>query len=242
VVQRGRQRGVTLIELLVAIALVALLAGGMVLGVGAIGNARLRESSTIVAAAVRAAYNHANATSRPTRVVFDFGERTVTIEEAEGKMFLESGDRTGGAAAATDAEREAVAASEEILEGTRAPRPDFKPVTKLLGFSSDLDESGVQKPVAQRSLSREIYFRSIEVAHDDEPATDERVYLYFWPGGQTESAAIQLQRGVETDVSESDIITVLVSPLTGKVQIVGGERSIERPTDDEEASEREDTL
>lgn len=41
----GPARGVTLIEVLVAIALVALLFGGAMMGLGAIGSARLREAT-----------------------------------------------------------------------------------------------------------------------------------------------------------------------------------------------------
>jgi general secretion pathway protein H len=67
------------------------------------------------------------------------------------------------------------------------------------------------------------------------------VYLYFFPGGQTERAAIQLQKSNLDDVADSDVITILVSPLTGKVDIRGGPFDMLRPRDDSEASEREDS-
>ncbi len=231
---RPTQRGTTLIEVLVAITLVVLLSGGMYVGIGGLSSARLRESSTLIAGAVRVAYNHANATSRPTRLVFDIGERTISVEDSEGRMFVQSGDRTGGAAAATELEREIVAETEEILEGPRPARPSFQPVKKLLGFDPD-------KPGAGKTLASGIYFRQIEVAHDDDPATSERVYLYFWPGGQTERAAIQVQKSNGDDVANSSIITVLVAPLTGKVTLVGGAVDMPRPIRDEDISEREDT-
>jgi len=230
--RQARKRGVTLIEILVAIGIALLLAGGMIMGVGALSGARLRESSTLVAGAIRVAYNHANATSRPTRVVFDIKERTIHIEDTEGRMLLQSGDRTGGAEAATELEKEVVEEAERIVEGPRAPRPMFRPVKKLLGF--DTEGKGA------KHLASKIYFRQIEVDHEDGAVTEGRVYLYFWPGGQTELAAIQLQKSNLDDVPDSSIITVLVSPLTGKVKILGGRVDMPRPRNDEEASDRED--
>jgi len=232
---RHHQRGVTLIELLVAIAIVAMLAGGAIMGVGALSSAHLRESATLVASAVRVAYNHANATSRTTRLAFHFAERTITVEDSAGKMFLQSGDRTGGAADASDIEEEVIAESEAILDGPRAPRPSFSPIKNLLGFDGN---SGA---VATKPLGRKIYFRQIEVAHDDEPATSEVSYLYFFPGGQTERASIQVQKTAEADVEDNDILSIVVAPLTGKVQIVSGPVDMPRPLSDDEASEREDT-
>jgi general secretion pathway protein H len=237
--ERGRnlrsQRGVTLIEVLVALSIAAMLAGVAFIGMGGLSSARLRESSTLIVGAVRAAYSHANATSRPTRIVFDFEAETIALEDSVGRMFVQNGDRTGGAAAATDLEQEAVAESEAILEGPRAPRPTFQPVKKILGFEHD-DSKGV----AMKQLATGIHFRQIEVAHEDEEATTDRVYLYFWPGGQTERASIQIQKGEETDAEDHEIITVLVSPLTGKTAVVGGPVEMPRPRTDEEASERQD--
>ncbi len=230
---RAGSRAVTLIETLVAIALVAVLAGMAFLGMGLLRSARLRQSTTLIAGAVRAAYNHANATSRPTRLVFDFASRTIAIEESAGRMLLQHGERTGGAAGADEIEQEAVAAAEEILEGPRAPRASFQHV-KTLGFQT---EKGTA-----RELPQSVYFRQIEVAHEEEPVTEERVYLYFWPGGQTERAAIQVMLGNDNNAEDNKVMTVQVlSPLTGKIAIDRGPIEMPRPRTDEEESERDDT-
>ncbi len=221
---------------MIVVGLVAMLAGGTFVGLGGLSSARLRESSTSIVSAIRIAYNHANATSRPTRLVFDFESRTVTIEDSPGRMFLRQGERTGGAAAATDMERAVIAESEEILGGPRASRASFQPVGKILGFEYDAD-----KETSKKTLAEGIFFRRIEVAHEDAPVTEDRVYLYFWPGGQTERAAIQIQK-TQGDVDEGDIITITVSPLTGKTMILGGALDMPRPISDEDVSERADTL
>jgi general secretion pathway protein H len=230
-----KQRGATLVELLVAIAIAAMLAGGAVAGVGALSSARLRQSASLIASAVRIAYNHANATSRTTRLVFDFNARTVSIEDSAGKMFIQSGDRTGGAAAANEVEQAVVEESEAILEGPRAPRPQFSPVKNLLGFEGDKGRDPT-KPLGDK-----IYFRQIEVGHEEEAVTQERVYLYFFPGGQTERASIQVQKGADPDVEENRVLSITVAPLTGKVVVIGGSVDMPRPQSDEEASERSDS-
>ena len=236
----NRQRGVTLIEVLITVALIGVLTGGLFLGAGGLSSARLKRSASLVTGAIRVAYNHANATSRPVRLVFDFDARSITLEEGAGRMLVRQGERSGGAMGATEAEREANAAAEEIVEGPKAPRATFQAVRSGGGDDGDGGGRGGGEERA-KTLSRGIHFLQIEVDHEDEPVESERAYLYFWPGGQTERAAIQLMRGTDRDdVDDSDVITLLVAPLTGKVEIRGGAVEMARPLTEEEASERED--
>ena len=230
---RGRGRGVTLIELLVTLAIVGALAGVTILGMGATSSARLKRSASMVTGAVRVAYAHANAISRPVRLVFDFEQRTVILEESSAQLFIDKRDRTGGAAAATEAEKVAQEQAEAILKGPRAPRPSFEP-TKAFGFDSEEGKSG-------KELSAGIRFLSVETAHTEEPEIAERAYLYFWPGGQTERAAIIITRGDGEDDDDSDFLTVLVSPLTGKCELKPGKVAMPRPRTDEEESDRADS-
>jgi len=90
-----------------------------------------------------------------------------------------------------------------------------------------------------KPLERGIRFRQVQTAHDHEPRKEGRAYLYFWPGGQTERAAIQLKIGEGDD--ETNTVTLLVAPLTGKVTVKDGAVEMPQPQDDQEASEREDT-
>src|SRR5690606_429834 len=110
-----------------------------------------------------------------------------------------------------------------------APRPSFTAVEKILGFEHD-DGQSVKR------LREGVSFRLIEVAHDEEPIVDGRAYLYFWPGGMTQNAAIQIQKD-----GDDDVITITVSPLTGKTRIHDGSVEMPRPRTDAEASEREDS-
>ncbi|WP_437857685.1 pilus assembly FimT family protein [Sorangium sp. So ce363] len=228
---RRRTRGLTLVEVLITVTVIALISGSVMLGMGAVTSARLKRSAALLAGAVRVAYAHANAKSKPVRLVFDFEERMIVLEESAGDLLVERNDRAGGAAAATEAEKAATAEAEAILKGPRAPRPSFEPA-KVFGFNPEKDRPG-------KELSSGVRFLQVETGHQDEPVTEGRAYLYFWPGGQTEHAAIQLSLG--GGETEDAVMTVLVSPLTGKTDIRKGKASMPRPRDDAEASEREDT-
>jgi general secretion pathway protein H len=229
--RRHGERGVTLMEVLLVVAIVAVATGVAMLGSGVADGARLRRSSVLIASAIRVAYGHANATGRTVRLVFNFEQRTVAIEEAAGSMSLAKNERTGGAAAATEAERKAMEEADGILHGPRSARPSFRPV-KSFGFSVDKGRTG-------KELERNIRFLQIETGHQDDVVLADQAYLYFWPGGQTERAAIQLSVGASK--IDSDIVTILVSPLTGKADLRRGKVPMVRPRDDNEASERRDT-
>lgn len=230
---RGARAGVTLVEVLITLAVIALMGGASMLGIGVLQSARLKRSAVMVSSAVRAAYSHANATSKPVRLVFDFETRTVTLEESTSKLLLAKNDRTGGAAAATEAERIAVEEAESILKGPRAARPQFQPA-KAFGFDPDGGKPG-------KELEPDVRFLQIETAHQEEPET-ERAYLYFWPGGQTERAAIQLIRGSpDADGADENVMTILVSPLTGKVELKKGKIAMLRPRDERDESERDES-
>jgi general secretion pathway protein H len=229
----ARSRGITLIEVLISLAIVGFIAGIGILGVGAQKSSRMRGGAVLIAGAVRTAYAHASGVSKPLRLVFDIQERQIVLEESDETLTLVKNDKTGGAAAATEAEREAVEESESILKGPRAPRPSFRP-TKAFGFNPDAQKDG-------KSLPSGVRFVQIETGHEEEPATEGRAYLYFWPGGQTERAAIQLTTAApDEEVTDENSMTILVSPLTGKTEIKKGLLKMARPRDDKEESERDE--
>ena len=79
----------------------------------------------------------------------------------------------------------------------------------------------------------------MQTTHDDKARTSGRAYLYFWPGGRTELAAITIRIGDSTD--DDLAMTLLVAPLTGKVKIKAGAVELKVPTDDNTASDRQDS-
>ena len=230
---RAGRRGMTLVELLITLAILTLLTGAAVMGLGTIRRARLRQSAVLVASAVRVAYGHATATGKELRLVFNFEERTVVLEEASGKLGTQRKGNTGGAAAATEIEQKAEEEAERITKGPKTPKPKFSP-TKAFGFEGPDGNSGKQ-------LADSVRFLSVDTQHQEAALEEDRAYLYFWPGGQTERAAIQLVLGNPAEADpEKDIITIIVAPLTGKTTMQKGKFEMPRPRDDSEESEASD--
>lgn len=230
---RAARGGMTLVEVLITVAIIAVVMGIAVVGMGVTSGARMKRSSTMIAGAIRVAYGHANATSKTVRLVFDFDQQQVILEESADRHLIQHGDRAGGAAAADELEQAAIDAAKSITDGPKAARARFHP-TKAFGFNPDKDRKG-------KELARGIKFFQVETAHLDEPIDAGRAYLYFFPGGQTERAAIQLSVANPEMTDDADFMTIVVSPLTGKSSLQRGRVELPRPRDEEEASERQDT-
>ena len=217
-------------EVLVSIAIAAMLTGAIVFGSGMFSSNRERAAATLIVAGVRIGLTRANSTGKPTRMVFDLDNERVTLEEASSSLMLrqkEEGASTGaGAEAANDVEKKAREEAERILDGPRAPRARFTAI-KQGGFN-DNDPKG-------RELGKGIEFRQVHTEHDGQARTKGRAYLYFWPGGATERAVVQLKR---SDGGEG--LSVSISPLTGRAKIERGRVELPEPPSDGELSEREE--
>ena len=225
--------GMTLIEVLVVLVLVGLLTSVVVLGIGGIGSARLRGSATLVISLSKVAITRANATGRPVRIVFDLEQNRIALEEATGSRLLrvKEGDKStgAGAEASTDAEKQAEAQAENFLQGARVARPNFVPTKRV--------ELGGENMGAGRALESGIVYRQIQTDHDSKARTEGRAYLYFWPGGATEWASVQLK-----SKGKKDVLTVLISPLTGRSQIKLGAVELPNRNSDGDINEREESL
>jgi general secretion pathway protein H len=231
---RARAGGLTLIEIMVVIAIIGIVTAVAVAGSMQLPSARLRRSAVMITSAIKVAYTRATATSRDLRLVMDLDNQKIWLEESDLPMLTQSRDKTGtgGADPVTTAEQAAVAEGAKIVKGPPIPKPRFHPI-EAYGFG-DLESGKGGRP-----LQNGIAFLSVQSEHDDAPRTEGRAYLYFWPGGRTERAAVQLRIGKSPRLDQA--LTMLVAPLTGKVTMKNGAVDLQIPTDDSQASEREDT-
>jgi general secretion pathway protein H len=236
---RASSRGLTRIEIFVVIAIIALVTGVAVAGSGQLPSARLRGAATMLASAIKVGYTRATSTSRDLRLVMDMDTQQIWLEQSDLPMLVSSKgkDAALGADPMTAKEKEAIQEGEKILKGPPVPKPRFTPVASW-GFG-DSQDTGKGGGKGGKPLQRGITFRAVQTTHDDKARTSGRAYLYFWPGGRTELAAITIRIGESTD--DDLAMTLLVAPLTGKVKIKGGAVELKIPTDDTTASDRQDT-
>jgi general secretion pathway protein H len=223
----------TLVEVLIVIVLIAVLSAGIFFGSGMFSSSRQRAAATLIVSGVRLGVTRANATGRPVRMVFDLDNKRILLEETSGKMLRVKEDDSSGAGAepATEAEQKARAEAERIVEGVNKSRPVFAPV-KQFGFDGD-------EPGAGRELGKGIEFLQIQTEHDEQPRKEGRAYLYFWPGGGTERASIQIRKQGSSDADSG--LTIMVSRLTGRAKIERGAVELPEPrSDGDQVSEREE--
>jgi general secretion pathway protein H len=226
---RSAARGLTLVEVLIVVSLIALLAGGVMLGPGMLRSTQVRAAATLIVSGVRLGITRANNSGRPVRLVIDFETRRVLLEEATTKGFVrDAEDVAGGAEAANDQERELREETDPILDGPRAPRPRFQVLKEL----SDPEGGEPGRPVGTG-----VQLVAVQTERDEEKITAGRAYLYFWPGGLTERASIQLRRGGSGD---DPGLTVMVSSLTGRATIQRGQIDLPPAREDDGFSEREE--
>src|SRR5688572_3270505 len=83
-----RRSGMTLIEILVVLAILGLIAGILVIGVGRAGKLELRAEAGKLAAALRSGFDRAAASGAHHRVILDLDAESFQLERCEGKIRL----------------------------------------------------------------------------------------------------------------------------------------------------------
>ena len=198
-------KGFTLIELMVAIGILALVTAGAFSGIAAVDGARTREAAGKVSAAVRESFDRAALSGELHRLVFDVGGSTMHLESADGLFALPAVSKDLGE---TSQERERRLAeeeddlydglSEEAKEGLKALRepPTWSPVDGVLGEGVDL---GSAKVLSFWSDATETF------------QTDGPGVLYFFPRGETQDAVFWVGE------SDDETFTVRIDGMAARI-------------------------
>jgi len=233
-------RGFTIIELMVAMAVAALLFAALIFGLGALTGARARQAMGELGGAARSLYDTAALSGNTCRLVLllprdDSAEFAYRAECANGPV-TSSMDRDQEI---RDATKAAVEAYKKGSRGSRSA-PDPRTATSSAGGYGSYGASGstlldvldsekarVEKAAAFSAFSTpEIQPRkmtgvrvSVRTSHQRAKIDAGLAYLYFFPQGYTERAQVTVRQG-------KNVWTLLVSPITGKTSIVDGEPEI----------------
>lgn len=224
------QRGLTLIEISIAIIIVAMLFSAAVMGIGSLTGAKAKGSAGELAGLIRSLYDSAALRGKTCRLVFEIPDpkseqaTRYHAECAEGAVTTardrdetlraenterERAARNRGSGGGRDERRSYVGggsgtnapSAQELLEGEKLR------VENAARFSSYTSEE-----VPARELPADVKV-SVWTRNQRQPVENGVAYLYFFPQGYTEKAYVYVQQG-------DNVWTLDVSPLTGKVQIV----------------------
>lgn len=243
---RRVHRGFTLIELMVAMAVAALLFAALILGLGALTGSQARKAMGELGGAARSLYDTAALTGNTCRLVLllprdDSAEFAYRAECANGPV-TSSMDRDQEI---RDATKAAVEAYRKGTRGSRSANPPPDPRAAASGSGPygsygssgssgstlldllDSEKARVEKAAAFSAFSTpEIQPRkmsgvrvSVWTSHQRAKIDSGLAYLYFFPQGYTERAQVTVRQG-------NNVWTLLVSPITGRTSIVDGEPEI----------------
>jgi general secretion pathway protein H len=238
-VSRRHERGLTLIELVVAMSIVTLLVTLTVVSADAITGQKAKSATGELAGTIRSLYDTASLTGKTCRLAFELpGERDedgsvkVSAECAQGavttsrdreEVLREARDESDRLARETDRDRR----RREDEERDRLSRDDDdKNLQDLMAEEKERVEAAARFQGFQSSQVKPRAFPSnvrisVWTRHQREPVRSGLAYLYFFPQGFTEQAQIVVRQG-------GNAWTLSVSPLTGKTSVV--DRELEAPS------------
>ena len=223
----------TLIEILIVIALFALVATGVSMGIGALHRTKLRSAAMDVAAACRFAYHRAVTTGHTVRVGLDLDAHALAIEEADGQVMLAMDDERDMNEEEDDAAVDPWQAAQAALDdqmsaqlnrstfqvipksnGEPNPRYNWQPLPVSDGREVlEAMQAGGREAAMAAGREAEVRIPRLFTPHEREPRETGRGYIYFFPGGRTEHAVVQITDG------EDNVYSIEVHALTGRAEI-----------------------
>ncbi|MBL4687776.1 MAG: type II secretion system protein [Nannocystaceae bacterium] len=248
---RASQRGMTLIEILIVIGVLGLMLSMVVIGFSSGRNAETSRKVNQVANLVRYGYDKARVTGQHYRMLVDFENKFIGLQEGDGRMYLPATDRDGKLVAYDESKAEQPAKRDEraeqsfnqsvqaeIVGGAGAagdgeasyedaldpykPHPRKVPRRKPPLFQRFEDDNALPDLAQKIEFGDNFKIVSVRTAEDLQPIESGTASIYFFPRGRTQQTHIQIQ-----DKEGENLFTIKVAPLTGRVTIVDGHEDLE---------------
>jgi general secretion pathway protein H len=182
--------GFTLVELLVVIALIALIGGFALPSVTSAFRLSLNSATREIASIVKETYNSAAMTGKVHRMVFDIKENQYWVEVGPSNVLLHTTE-----------------SKEREERMNRFSRPDDRPKAPSFALAS-----GVTRK--KKSLPRGVEFEDVITEQSPEPITEGLAYAHFFPHGISERAQVHLKDGSKHQ------ITLVFSALLGRTRLI----------------------
>jgi general secretion pathway protein H len=185
---RAAERGLTLIELMVSIAIIVLMAGVAILGVSSIRSADVGTTANVLSGAMRYVASLAVTFNKTHRLVIDLDGARYWTEVADeddpcSRFLPEDADPPGTA----DAAETAAAPASDDEEVAAAPATSFREERAELLSGDFQPDTNVT---------------SVLTAHHETPQSEGKVAIYFYPTGYTERAVVWVGERLEDDRGE----------------------------------------
>ena len=230
--RRDPRGAFTLIEVMVAMMVIALLATIGVKGFRSVRKSDLREATAHFSGAIRYMFDRASITGKYHRLVIDLNEGRYWAEVSDDKFYAPNQAETTGEQRKRE---EKEAADDEDARKRQEKQKDLYSSASSSSSSASTSfdmsklEVGEFRPKRARFAAfketalkpvklKKLRIRSVYTPRLTDPVTSGRAYLYFYPLGQTEPAIITL-----SDESGESIYSLVVHPITGRVRVYNQE-------------------
>jgi prepilin-type N-terminal cleavage/methylation domain-containing protein len=212
----NQERGFTLFELIVAIAIVGLIMGVTVTQMDRFLELDMKKTSNKLASTIRYLYNKSATEGMYIRLVLNLNEQTYWVEattdptkvSADMDSEEESEEEEGGETVAAEGEVEGEETTETKDLKIKYPKPRFGQVDSFLLKPTKLPDS--------------VFFKDVFVEHYPSAVEGGKAAIYFFPNGYVEYAIINL-RNEDDDYYYS----IETNPISGKVRIENEYRAME---------------
>ena len=200
----GRQRGFTLVELMIVIGIIALITASVMPALASLTGADARKAAGELGGSLRYLFDTAALRHATCRMALDVDGRAFWAECAPGKAGVSRKEEEEP----TDEELERRFPDEADGEQRR-----LLSKSRFGGFSDRL--------LPRRELPGKVAFGEIVVEGRQDPITKGTAYVYFFPGGQAQRAFVPVVDG-------KNLYTVVLEPFTGRARVVSGKVEVDR--------------
>lgn len=224
--------GFTLFEILVVIAIVAIISGLVVGSISRSAERNIKSTASKLASTIRFLYNKSAMEGVYGRLVFDLTERTYWVEATSDPFVMSREEDLEKAQQKKAQEEKKKAATKKTRKDADVEKKDAQAKEGEKKGEGDKEASGDEDEIQRikpkeakfgqvstvllksTKLPDSVFIKDLQVEHRRTPVDSGQESIYFFPNGYVEKAIINLM-----DEKDEINYSLQVNPLTGNVKI-----------------------
>lgn len=196
-------KGFTLIEVMIAIAIIAVMAGLAAQVVGGSIRDLIKQETRYLVGTIKYAYNQAATEQIVYRLVLDFDQNSYWLESGGEDFQLDTRSKEE-----IEKEKEEIAKEKasDLFGDDEPEEENLVPVEEFSAADTKLSK--------KKKFDDEVRLKGFFSVYQNEGINEGQAYIYFFPGGRTQKTMIQL-----SDEEEEIFYSIIVNPITGRSQV-----------------------